>query len=434
MSNSPDDEINDIFEDMEFDDSTSTKIASDLLKLLSQPGYLKEENPKLTTVEERILRSERPIDITESDEVTYLGVRGIYANKSEVINWKGDVNIGEYEINEDSSPEIITKKTLGVIEYIQELAIRYLRPPSPPLPGDIIITQEPNVATKPAPPLIIRQQPARPITPEPLLIREEPPKPPKPVGPKVITISGKRLPPPPRKVVIERLAALPTKPQPVIIERWLPYKEVKRRVIFQKAAQVDPTPVKPKNVIVQWEAPEVRIVKDYKNLGVIRANPAEYVEKYGSTLKSTYALPQFVLDIPAPPDIGELAANHVPNQVHELIGEVEALRHVDLDKEGLSQYKTQLDRVLGVSSNSHLKSVTAELVEKIFDHIDKDGNGVLSYSEAESIFLRINSRLGRSYGEDEVAVFFKDLDKNRDGIIDVKEFHAAFQRFLEQNK
>ncbi len=112
------------------------------------------------------------------------------------------------------------------IEYVQELAIRYLRPPTPPAPGDIVITMEANVATGPAPPLIIRQQPARASTPEPLVVREAPPQPPPAVGTKRITISGKRLPPPPRKVIIERLAPLPSKPQNVIIERWLPYGEV----------------------------------------------------------------------------------------------------------------------------------------------------------------------------------------------------------------
>jgi len=45
--------------------------------------------------------------------------------------------------------------------------------------------------TPPAPPLVIRQQPARPVTPEPLVIREAPPQAPAPVGRKLITISGK---------------------------------------------------------------------------------------------------------------------------------------------------------------------------------------------------------------------------------------------------
>ena len=65
------------------------------------------------------------------------------------------------------------------------------------------------------------------------------------------------MPPPPRKVIIERLAPIPPKPQSVIIERWLPYSQVKRRVIFNKLNEKEPIIVKPKNIIVQWEAPQV---------------------------------------------------------------------------------------------------------------------------------------------------------------------------------
>ena len=127
--------------------------------------------------------------------------------------------MSEYAINEDQSPEIITKKSQMKLEYVQELAIRYLRPPTPAAPGDIIVTQEADERTAPAPPLIIRQQPPRAETPPPLVIREAPPPAPPHVGIKRITISGRRLPPPPRKVIIERLAPLPNKPQNVIIER-----------------------------------------------------------------------------------------------------------------------------------------------------------------------------------------------------------------------
>lgn len=84
---------------------------------------------------------------------------GIVINKSEINNWNGKIPIYEYPINEDLSPEIITKKSQRQVEYIQQLAIRYLKPPTPPTPGDIIITQEPDISVEPAPPIIIRQQP-----------------------------------------------------------------------------------------------------------------------------------------------------------------------------------------------------------------------------------------------------------------------------------
>ena len=259
-----------------------TRIASDLLQLLrnsvgtvsqASQNFSTMQKPTVTEgsfisqVELAVLRSSTPIVISETEEITVLGNRGVWTNKAEVMAWRGDIPIEQYLINEDQNPEVINKQIHQAVEYVQELAIRYLRPPTPPAPGEIVITMEPDYATGPAPPLVIRQQPPRPETPEPLIVREAPPQPPRPVGSKRITISGKRIPPPPRKVVIERLAPLPSKPQNVIIERWLPYGEVKRRVVFNKPTEPEPVVVTPRNIIVQWEAPEVNVTKEVKYLG-----------------------------------------------------------------------------------------------------------------------------------------------------------------------
>jgi hypothetical protein len=211
------------------------------------------------------LRSTIPLDINDqstTEEITVNGERGILLNKNEISNWRGLIPLSQYSINDDPNPEIIRKHTDQKLTYHQEVAIRYLRPPTPPPPGEILIQQENNTFTPPAPPLVIRQQPPRPTTPPPLVVREAPPPPPPPIGRKVITISGKSIPPPPRKVIIERLPPLPTKPQSVIIERWLPYKQIKRKVIYSKAggAQSDAVVVKPKNVIIQWEPPKVQVL------------------------------------------------------------------------------------------------------------------------------------------------------------------------------
>ena len=408
----------------------------------------------LSQIELAILRSANPIEISESEEITVIGQRGVWLNKAEINAWRGDLAISEYKIYEDSNPEIINKKVTQVVEYIQELAIRYLRPPTPPAPGEIVITMEANIATGPAPPLIIRQQPARAGTPEPLVIREAPPQPPVPVGPKRITISGKRLPPPPRKVVIERLAPLPSKPQNVIIERWLPYGEVKRRVIFNKSTAADPVIANPRNVIVQWEAPEVNIKKEIKYLGVIRANPVEYVQRYGAELKVSTALPQFVLDIKTPTEVGVLAADYRAKALLELEGQLEGFKFVDLDKEGLSEYRSYLlnfgiqDLVAARSgasasasfsvsgsasgsafasgSSSASVSVSAA-AEQIFAMIDVDNSGSISVEEAEKIVLRLNSRLKRNYGENEVKQFFSAVSGGSSQINKV-QFISAFNK------
>lgn len=146
---------------------------------------------------------------------------------------------------------------------------------------------------------------------------------------------------PPRKVVIERLAPLPAKPQPVILERWLPYPEQKRRILFNKARAVSPTVVQPRNVIVQWETPKVNVRKQVRYLGVQKASPSDYTHRYGENLWPSTNLPNFVLDIQTPAELAPLAAEHKP-KVHQLYGDLDALKLIDLDREGLAPYKSQL--------------------------------------------------------------------------------------------
>lgn len=293
-------------------------------------------------MEQKVLKSTEPLDIDADEMVTAFGnQRGYWLNKSEVNEWRGDLPISRYPINQDSKPQVISKRSNRTLQYVQELAIRYLRPPTPPPAGSVVIVQEPDLKTGPAPPVVIRVAAARPETPAPLIVREAPPKAPEPVGVKRITISGRRLPAPARKVVIERLAPIPAKPQPVIVERWLPYKEQKRRVVYHKARPVSPITGEPRNVIVQWEAPRPNVRKQIKYLGVVRASPSDYVHKYGENLWLPSNLPNFVLDIKTPGELGPLAAEYKP-KVHQLCGDLDALKLIDLNREGLTVYRSQL--------------------------------------------------------------------------------------------
>jgi hypothetical protein len=306
-------------------------------------------------LETAILAAKKPLEIKDPELITFNGESVLWCNKDDSLNWKGNVPITEYKLNDDPEPEIIVKKNNQEVVYEQEIGIRYLRPPTPPPLGEIILRQEKNIPTPPAPPLVIRQVPARPVTPSPLVIREAPPRVPEQVEPKIITISGKKLPPPPRRVVIERLAPLPTKPQSIIIERWLPYVERKRKVIFTKPNEPDPVIAKPKNLIIQWEPPSVVIKKSFKDLGIIKANPADYVAKYGDTLRSHEELPQFVRDI-RPPIGLTLAAEQLTQSLPELEGDLEALSLIDLDENGLADYKGFLKHKSEIVINIESKS------------------------------------------------------------------------------
>lgn len=99
----------------------------------------------------------------------------------------------------------------------------------------------------------------------------------------------------PRVVIFERLAQLPHKPQSVLIDRWLPYTQQKRKIIYQPPPP-DPVCHVSRNAIIQWGTPTVVIKRRIKNLGVIHAEPSEYVSKYGASLKTFYQLPQFAKD------------------------------------------------------------------------------------------------------------------------------------------
>lgn len=427
---------------MQMPSSTFGQIETDFLhsgtsflQSSNKPSNKSSDYDYLSQIEQNILRSSRPITISEHEEISVNGHRGIWVNKSEVVNWKGELPIKEYPINKDSNPDIINKETNQTIEYMQELAIKYLRPPTPPTPGEIIIHQLPDQIPNPAPPLIIRQQPARPLTPEPLIIREVPPIPPEQVGRKVITISGKKMPPPPRKVIIERLASLPCKPQSVLIERWLPYPEVKRKVIFKKPEEAEPVIIKPRNIIVQWNSPQVTVRKEFKYLGIVRANPGDYVQRYGSTLRQSNELPQFVSDIKTPDGI-VLAADYKSNHLHELYGDVSALNLIDLDRENLGQYKSYLSKDIEIKDNytnnsnndAQLEDNVDNLIEKIFRSVDRDQNGRISVEEAEILISKLNKKLGRKYSTDDEKSISKSLDHNHDRTLNLEEFRGVFLR------
>ena len=90
------------------------------------------------------------------------------------------------------------------------------------------------------------------------------------------------------------------------------------------------------------------VKKDFRDLGVVKANPFEYVDRFGDSLRVPPELPDFVKDI-RPPQGVILAAEYLPAPVPELEGDVEALRLVDLDREGLTEYKPQV----GLGHNPH---------------------------------------------------------------------------------
>jgi hypothetical protein len=81
----------------------------------------------ISDVEAAILRANIPIELNESEEITVNGQRGIWANRSEVLNWRGVCPISEYQINADPNPEIITKRACQSLECNSSISFTKLR-------------------------------------------------------------------------------------------------------------------------------------------------------------------------------------------------------------------------------------------------------------------------------------------------------------------
>ncbi|CAF4326742.1 unnamed protein product, partial [Rotaria sordida] len=114
------------------------------------------------------------------------------------------------------------------------------------------------------------------------------------------------IPVPPRSVVIERIPPTPPKPRDIIIERWIPYgPQAQRKTIVQRAQSARSYPP-PRNVIIEYEAPKVRVIRQFQRLGVTPENPQEYIQRYGALLLDSQTLIQqarvagVVEDISAP--------------------------------------------------------------------------------------------------------------------------------------
>jgi hypothetical protein len=95
-------------------------------------------------IEAAILNSNEPIDINESNEICANGYKGIWANKDEIANWIGPLPLSEYPINQDPNPILIKKKSNKQLELQKKVLVRYLEPPRPRTPGEIIVKQEGN--------------------------------------------------------------------------------------------------------------------------------------------------------------------------------------------------------------------------------------------------------------------------------------------------
>ena len=129
--------------------------------------------------------------------------------------------------------------------------------------------------------------------------------------------------------------------------------------------------------------------------------------------------------------------------MHELEGDVDALKLIDLDREGLSEYKEYLERSVLSSDNGSNTTVITDtseterkrnlstvsnsvesVIEEIFKSIDVKNTGSIDIDEAARILLRLNNRLG--YGENGVKALFSTLGENVEKAVTLTDFKKAF--------
>lgn len=75
----------------------------------------------------------------------------------------------------------------------------------------------------------------------------------------------------------------------------------------------------------------VTAVKRVRYLGVVDADPAEYLRRYKDELLPADKLPDFIKQVKPPSDL-KLAADLGPSRPYELEGDIEVFRHINLEK------------------------------------------------------------------------------------------------------
>jgi len=241
------------------------------------------------------------------------------------------------------------------------------------------------------------------------------------------------IPVPPRSVIIERLPAAPPRPRDIIIERWVPYgAQAKRRTVVQRAAAARAYAA-PRNIIIQYEQAQVRIVRQFQRLGVTPENPQAYVARYGGSLLDAQTLVQqaraagVVEDI-SPPLVGGLNVSSSSFSQESAYGVGGGLAGADVV--GLSggefggasssySYESGVGGVGATGLDAGLVSggLGAGLV----------GGGLGGSSYESSSFSSSTGGVGGTAGFDVTGTAFNNADTNKDGRLDSGEFNNFVQ-------
>jgi hypothetical protein len=95
----------------------------------------------------------------------------MHENPNHCTDLASPLPLDQYKLNVDRCPLVVRRKPQEKVQYLQQVAVRYLKPPPPPKGGDVIIRELPSRQIAPAPALVVRQNPPKAHTPPPLILR-----------------------------------------------------------------------------------------------------------------------------------------------------------------------------------------------------------------------------------------------------------------------
>ena len=69
-------------------------------------------------------------------------------------------------------------------------------------------------------------------------------------------------------------------------------------------------------------------------------------------------------------------------------------------------------------ANNKFETLSSDVVKKTFDKFDVDGSGAIDKDE----LAKLSEELGHPLNDEELEEALKDLDLNKDGVVDFSEF------------
>lgn len=188
------------------------------------------------------------------------------------------------------------------------------------------------------------------------------------------------------------------------------------------------------------------VKKQYIDLGVVKADPEDYMAKYGSSLTSYDDLPDFIKEMKPPERLLLASQQNSTRLSHRLEGDLDALRLVDLEKESLSEYKSFLEKnssMLDINRSQTIfewdtpyedfqSSISDELMfEQVLYKVQPQSKHVLTMDEAKAIMKLVKENKGKRFNEHEAEKLFLNMCPNKENRVDVVKFkRALFKSFF----